>query len=180
LDAVVKKARDLGITTPLAAVPGLVLGQSETSLIEMTAAYGAIANDGVWHQPTTIRRLTDAEPCLNPGKGCRQQAQTRSNSRRVMSPKQARLMQGLLRGVVQGGTGSAASLGGAEGGKTGTTNEGRDLLFIGYEPSRHWVMGIWLGNDDSSPTAASSAVAAELWGDIMRSAGRGSTNSEAR
>jgi len=180
LDAVVKKARDLGITTPLAAVPGLVLGQSETSLIEMTAAYGAIANDGVWHQPTTIRRLTDAEPCLNPGKGCRQQAQTRSNNRRVMSPKQARLMQGLLRGVVQGGTGSAASLGGAEGGKTGTTNEGRDLLFIGYEPSRHWVMGIWLGNDDSSPTAASSAVAAELWGDIMRSAGRGSTNSEAR
>ena len=54
LDAVVKKARDLGITTPLAAVPGLVLGQSETKLIEMTAAYAAIANNGIWRQPTTI------------------------------------------------------------------------------------------------------------------------------
>jgi peptidoglycan glycosyltransferase len=180
LDAVVKKARDLGITTPLAAVPGLVLGQSETRLIEMTAAYGAIANNGIWLQPTTIRRLTDAEPCADGGKNCRHQSQTRSSSRRVMSSKQAQIMQGMLRVVIQGGTGAAASLGGAEGGKTGTTNEGRDLLFIGYEPSRHWVMGIWLGNDDSSPTAASSAVAAQLWGEIIRSAGRGSTNSETR
>ena len=58
--------------------------------------------------------------------------------------------------------------------KTGTTNDGRDLLFIGYEPSRHWVLGIWLGNDDNSPTASSSALAAVLWGDIIRAAGRGS------
>jgi peptidoglycan glycosyltransferase len=94
--------------------------------------------------------------------------------------KQAQLMQALLRGVVQWGTGNAASLGGAEGGKTGTTNDGRDLLFIGFEPSRHWVMGIWLGNDNSTPTAASSALAAQLWADIIRSAGRGSTNAEAR
>jgi len=65
-------------------------------------------------------------------------------------------------------------LGGEEGGKTGTTNDGRDLLFIGYEPSRHWVAGVWLGNDDNSPTGASSALAAELWGEIIRSAGRGS------
>ena len=180
LDAVVKKARDLGITTPLAAVPGLVLGQSETKLIEMTAAYAAIANNGIWQQPTTIRRLTDAEPCANSGKACRQPSQTRSNNRRVVSVKQAQLMQALLRGVVQWGTGNAASLGGAEGGKTGTTNDGRDLLFIGFEPSRHWVMGIWLGNDNSTPTAASSALAAQLWADIIRSAGRGSTNAEAR
>ena len=77
-------------------------------------------------------------------------------------------MQALLRSVVQNGTGRNASLGGLEGGKTGTTNDGRDLLFIGYEPSRHWVLGIWLGNDDNQPTAASSALAATLWGDIMR------------
>ena len=68
----------------------------------------------------------------------------------------------------------AAFLGGSEGGKTGTTNDGRDLLFIGYEPSRHWVLGIWLGNDDNSPTASSSGLAATLWGDIIRAAGRGS------
>jgi membrane peptidoglycan carboxypeptidase len=180
LDAVVRKARDLGITTPLAAVPGLVLGQSETRLIEMTAAFAAVANDGVWNAPTTVRKLTDAEPCTNPGKHCRQPARTSAQGRRVISVAQARLMQQLLRGVVQAGTGTAASLGGNEGGKTGTTNEGRDLLFIGYEPQRHWAMGIWLGNDDSSPTGGSSALAAQLWGEIMRSAGRGSTAAEAK
>jgi peptidoglycan glycosyltransferase len=83
-------------------------------------------------------------------------------------------MQGLLQAVVQSGTGRAAQLGGREGGKTGTTNDGRDLLFVGIEPSRHWVMGVWLGNDDNSPTGASSALAAELWSEIIRSAGRGS------
>ena len=70
--------------------------------------------------------------------------------------------------VVRSGTGRGAFVGGQEGGKTGTTNDGRDLLFIGYEPSRHWVLGIWLGNDDNSPTASSSALAAGLWGDIIR------------
>ena len=48
LDAVVRKARDFGITTPMAAVPGLVLGQSETLLLELTAAYAAVANGGIW------------------------------------------------------------------------------------------------------------------------------------
>jgi membrane peptidoglycan carboxypeptidase len=54
------------------------------------------------------------------------------------------------------------------GGKTGTTNEGRDLLFVGFVPQRHWVIGVWLGNDDNSPTRASSALAASLWGQIVR------------
>ena len=81
---------------------------------------------------------------------------------------QAQTLQQLLRAVVQRGTGTPAYLGGPEGGKTGTTNGGRDLLFIGYEPKRHWVIGIWLGNDDNSPTQASSALAAGLWGEIIR------------
>jgi peptidoglycan glycosyltransferase len=92
----------------------------------------------------------------------------------VVKPEVARQMQGLLRGVVRGGTGSAAYLGGEEGGKTGTTNKGHDLVFVGYEPSRHWVMGIWLGNDQNRPTAGSSSLAAGLWGEIIRAAGRGS------
>jgi peptidoglycan glycosyltransferase len=91
-----------------------------------------------------------------------------------MSSATARRMQQLLQAVVRNGTGRAARLGGQEGGKTGTTNGGRDLLFIGMEPSRHWVMGIWLGNDDNRPTGSSSAVAAALWGEIIQAAGRGS------
>ncbi|MEB3176949.1 MAG: transglycosylase domain-containing protein [Synechococcus sp.] len=170
LEAVVNKARDLGISTPLSAVPGMVLGQKETSLLELTAAYGAVANNGIWMEPTTVRQLTDAEPCRQQGQACRAEGRKTSRGRRVISSTQAQQMQGLLRAVVQGGTGAAARLGGAEGGKTGTTNDGRDLLFVGYEPKRHWVMGIWLGNDDNSPTAGSSALAAQLWHQIMSAA----------
>ena len=179
LDALVQKARDLGITSPLAAVPGLALGQSEVTLLELTAAYAAIANDGIWHAPTTIRRLTDAEACSGQASSqCRQTSAAGGGAaagqtpaqpgRRVTTPATAQAMQQMLRAVVQRGTGQMASLGGQEGGKTGTTNESRDLLFVGYEPQRHWVVGVWLGNDDNRPTRASSALAASLWGEILR------------
>jgi membrane peptidoglycan carboxypeptidase len=169
LDRVVDLARNLGISSPLEPVPGLALGQAEVRLLELTAAYGAVANNGIWHAPSTIRQLTDAErKSSQADAGLRLQQQ-----RRVLTQVQAQQMQAMLRAVVRSGTGRAARLGGAEGGKTGTTNEGRDLLFIGYEPSRHWVAGVWLGHDDNRPTGASSALAAELWGEIIRSAGRG-------
>ena len=170
LEQVVARARDLGITTPLDPVPGLVLGQAEVRLLELTAAYAAVANGGVWHAPTTIRQLTDGEAR---GAGSRS-TRPLSPGRRVIREDTARQMQLLLRGVVHGGTGSAASLGGDEGGKTGTTNDGRDLLFVGYEPQRQWTVGIWLGNDDNRPTGSSSSLAAGLWSDIIRSAGQGS------
>jgi peptidoglycan glycosyltransferase len=177
LEQVVRQARTLGITTPLDPVPGLALGQSEVRLIELTGAYAAIANNGLWHPPTTIRRLVDAETCNDDSaRRCRSLSDTGSlnAAQRAGRPETAKLMQSMLQTVIRSGTGRGASLGGKEGGKTGTTNDGRDLLFVGYEPSRHWVMGIWLGNDDNSPTASSSALAAALWSDIIRTAGRGS------
>jgi membrane peptidoglycan carboxypeptidase len=181
LDAVVSKGRDLGFTSPLAPVPGLALGQSEVTLLELTAAYATVAADGLWRAPTTIRRLTDAEACgasqaagERGGADCRASAgssrMVSSPGRRVMSPATAKAMRTLLEAVVSGGTGSAAYVGAGSWGKTGTTNEGRDLLFVGYAPRRQWVIGIWLGNDDNSPTAASSALAASLFGEIVRSA----------
>ncbi|MEB3198989.1 MAG: transglycosylase domain-containing protein [Synechococcaceae cyanobacterium] len=185
LDSVIRKARDLGIRSPLDPVPGLILGQSELTLLELTGAYGAIANDGIWHEPTTIRQLTDAETCQpsdaggppprrgGPGRPrlCRGAEPRRALAgRQVVSKATARTLQTMLRRVVEGGTGSAAWVAGGAYGKTGTTNDGRDLLFVGALPSRHWVMGIWLGNDDNRPTRASSALAAGLWADILRSA----------
>ena len=174
LEQVVQQARRLGISTPLEAVPGLALGQSEVRLIELTGAYAAVANQGVWHQPSTIRRLVDAETCrvdrLNDCPSLNAAGTGIAGARQAVPKTQARAMQGMLRSVVRSGTGRNASLGGEEGGKTGTTNDGRDLLFIGYDPAKHWTLGIWLGNDNNSPTAASSALAAALWGDIMRSA----------
>ncbi len=181
LEQVVRQARALGITTPLDPVPGLALGQSEVRLIELTSAYAAVVNKGLWKPPTTIRRLLDAETCRQDNQlGCTSLSGATGNSvnagRQAIRPEVAKQMQAMLRAVVRNGTGTGASLGGQEGGKTGTTNDGRDLLFIGYEPSRHWVLGIWLGNDDNSPSTSSSALAASLWGEIIRSAGRGGLN----
>ena len=178
LDAVVQKARDLGFTTPLQAVPGLALGQSEVTLLELTAAYAAVADQGVWHAPSTIRGLTDAENCpasavdgscrRNGRPAGRPGAMGGGAGRRVMAQTTARTLEGMLRGVVNGGTGTAAWVSGGVWGKTGTTNDGRDLLFVGAVPARHWVMGVWLGNDDNSPSGSSSHLAAALWGDIVR------------
>ena len=179
IDQVVRQARALGITTPLSPVPGLTLGQSEVRLIELTSAYAAVENDGLWSPATTIRRLVDAETCASETTDrCRSRSTPVTTSRQAIRADTALKMQKMLRAVVQKGTGQAAALGGNEGGKTGTTNEGRDLLFIGYEPTNHWVLGIWLGNDDNTPTTGSSAIAAGLWGDIIRAAQGGGSQSK--
>ena len=74
----------------------------------------------------------------------------------------------LLIGVVQGGTGRSAAIAGVQvAGKTGTTNDNVDLWFIGYAPTQQLVTGVWLGNDDNSPTGGGSFQAAELWGNYM-------------
>jgi membrane peptidoglycan carboxypeptidase len=103
---------------------------------------------------------------------CRAAAANRAigggGGRRVMKSSTARDLRSMLESVVSGGTGSAAWVGGGSGGKTGTTNDARDLLFVGSMPSRHWTMGVWLGNDDNSPSGASSGLAASLWGEIIR------------
>jgi membrane peptidoglycan carboxypeptidase len=85
----------------------------------------------------------------------------------VLSPQVAQTLTGLMQGVIQSGTGRSAYLGRGEGGKTGTTNDNRDLWFVGFVPREALVTGIWLGNDDNTPTNGSSGQAAELWGDYM-------------
>ncbi len=77
-------------------------------------------------------------------------------------------MTSMLRGVVERGTGRSAALGLGEAGKTGTTNNNVDLWFIGFVPSQQIVTGVWLGNDNNSPTSGSSAQAARLWSSYMR------------
>lgn len=86
---------------------------------------------------------------------------------RVLDPAIANEMTRLLTAVVSRGTGRAAAIGRSVAGKTGTTNDGRDLWFIGYVPAADVLTGIWLGNDDNSPTQGSSGLAAALWGEYM-------------
>jgi membrane peptidoglycan carboxypeptidase len=141
----------------------------------MTGAYATFGDRGVWNRPHAIKRILDGGDCqdANNRKTCREIysfEKDRSASQPVISPAVAETMTALLQGVVQGGTGQAANIGLRVAGKTGTTNNAVDLWFIGYLPSQNLVTGVWLGNDNSSPTWGSSAQAAALWGDYMREA----------
>lgn len=173
LDKVVKMATRLGITSSLNPVPGLVLGQSEVNVLEMTGAFGAISNQGKWNRAHLISRILDSSDCSNREdlKTCRviyDFGQSPNANVQVLSPKVADTMTAMLRGVVERGTGRSAVIGFGEAGKTGTTNNNVDLWFIGFIPNQELVTGVWLGNDNNSPTSGSSAQAARLWSSYMR------------
>ncbi|MBD2663942.1 FHA modulated glycosyl transferase/transpeptidase [Richelia sinica FACHB-800] len=172
LNKVVEMAQRLGVQSHLDPVPGLVLGQSVVNVLEMTGAFGAIGNRGVWNPPHAISRILDSSDCQDRKnlKTCRviySVDQDPNSNKRVLKQDVANQMVSMMRGVITNGTGRAAALGLGEGGKTGTTNDNVDLWFIGFIPSRRLVTGIWLGNDDNSPTSGSSAQAAQLWGNYM-------------
>ncbi|WP_205370989.1 PBP1A family penicillin-binding protein [Thermoleptolyngbya sp. PKUAC-SCTB121] len=172
LNNIVETARRMGITSPLNPVPGLVLGQSEVTLLELTGAYAVLANQGVRNRPHAVQRILDSSDCADPNdvQSCRviyDASKTPQANTAVLPADIARTMTDLLQGVVSNGTGRAAYLGLGEAGKTGTNNDNRDLWFVGYVPSRQIATGIWFGNDDNSPTGGSSSQAAQLWGDYM-------------
>jgi len=172
LNNVVQMAQRLGIESELNPVPGLILGQSEVTPLELTGAFGAIANQGVWNPPHSIRRVLDSSDCTDPNDAntCRviyAFGQTGNTQQQAISPEVAQTLTGLMQGVVQSGTGRSAYLGVGAAGKTGTTNDNRDLWFVGFVPQRELVTGVWLGNDDNDPTLGSSGQAADLWGRYM-------------
>ena len=173
LDSVEQMARRLGITSKLVPVPGLVLGQSEATVLQMTGAFATMANNGVFNRAHAIKRILDSSDCkdLKNPDTCRviySDKQDSGMNKQVLQPAVADTMTTMFRGVVQSGTGRAASLGLGEAGKTGTTNDNKDLWFIGYIPSRQLVTGIWLGNDKPTSTSGSSGQAAQLWSTYMR------------
>lgn len=178
LENVVQMARRMGVQSKLDPVPGLVLGQSEVTLLEMTSAFAVLANKGVQTRPQAITKIFDAGDCTDPKnpQSCRliyDRSQGASAGIKILDPDVARKMTRLLQGVVQSGTGRSAALGMGEAGKTGTNGapgspDNRDLWFIGYAPRQSLVTGVWLGNDDNKPTYGTSAQAARLWGNYMK------------
>lgn len=172
LNNVIGLAKRMGISTELQANPGLALGQSEVTLLDLTGAYAAVDNEGVLNRPHTIRRIFDSSDCENPEvySTCRviyDVAQQGVPPKQVLDPGIAATVTDLLQGVISSGTGRAAALGLGEAGKTGTNNDYRDLWFVGFVPSQNITTGIWFGNDDNSPTSGRSGDAAALWGEYM-------------
>ncbi len=172
LPNVLETAQKMGIKSKLDQVPAVILGQSVVNMLEITGAYGAVADRGIWHKPRVIKRVYDTSNCdLQHIRTCRimYDYTKDSQSRRVLRTGTADTLTRMMRGVITNGTGKNAAVGLGEVGKTGTTNDNVDLWFIGFIPDRKVITGVWLGNDDNSPTQGSSAQAAQLWGNYMGS-----------
>ena len=176
LDQVLRQARRLGLSTPLEADINTVLGGRETYLYELARAYAVVANGGRSVPMHGVSRIYDLGICqsIRSLESCPEQGVTvpiGERSRQLLSPEVAAAMDALLLGVVQRGTGRAAALVPDARGKTGTTNDGVDALFVGYSPAMGLLTAIWMGNDDNTPAAAASGgLVAELWGRYMQAA----------
>ena len=170
LPKTIEVAKKMGVKSKLEEVPALILGQSVVNMLEITGAYGAVANRGIWNQPRVIKRVYDTSSCdLRTVRTCRviYDYAKDTRSQRVLSANVTDTLTTMMRGVVTNGTGKNAAIGLGEVGKTGTTDDNVDLWFIGFIPDKKVVTGVWLGNDNNTPTNGSSAQAAQLWGNYM-------------
>lgn len=145
-------AHQLGITSPLRAVPSLALGSSEVTLLELTRAYGVLAANG---------RLAETRVLLGSARFGESPASRDPVLTRVTDPAVAFLVTSALQGVVTRGTGSALNGSGRYpglAGKTGTSNDWRDAWFLAYSPDL--VVGVWVGYDDGRSLHLTGASAA--------------------
>jgi penicillin-binding protein 1A len=159
-DNVIRAARDLGITTPLPDKPSLALGTAGVSLLELTAAYAAVAGG---HYPVLARGLP--EPVQQEGISAFFRRGGTLDRRRDWSP-----MLDLLYAAANNGTGRRAALAVPTFGKTGTTQENRDALFVGF--AGDLVVGVWVGRDDNSSLGkiTGGTAPATIWKSFMTSA----------
>ena len=155
-------AADLGISSPLAPYLSLALGTSETILLELTGAYAVFARLGRYIKPYGVNRIVD-------GSG-RTLWQARPVPKIVMPAADAAIMTDMLRAVIQEGTGRGArDLACPLAGKTGTTDDCRDALFVGY--SQKITAGVWTGTDNYSTLGkqeTGARAALPIWKDFMR------------
>jgi penicillin-binding protein 1A len=159
---VIDMAHRFGITTNMPAYLPVALGAVEVSLEEQVAAYAVFPNDGLRVKPRLVRKVTNADgitlweepPAVN----------------EVIDQPTARTMVGLLRAVVQHGTGAAAAqLNHPLGGKTGTTSDYTDAWFLGFSPSV--TCGVWMGYDSNQTLGekeTGARAALPIWMNVMR------------
>ncbi len=160
-------ARRLGVQSELQANASLALGTSEVTPLELVAAYAPFANGGSRVQPYVIARVKSAA-----GKTLYQRKAP--PSARVVDPEYVAMMNVMMQETLLTGTARKAELPGWQAaGKTGTSQDFRDAWFIGY--TARLVTGVWLGNDDSSPTKKASGgnLPVEIWSRYMSIAHRG-------
>ncbi len=159
----IKLARQMGIKSDLKPYYALALGAIEVNLLELTSAYGTLAAQGKHAEVHGIRRVTNGRGDVL--------YEAKFKPKQVVDKDSAAIITWMLESVVNSGTGRPAYINRPVAGKTGTSEEARDLWFIGYIPQL--VTGVWLGNDDSYPTWGSSGTAAFTWHEFMSKAVEG-------
>ncbi|MFW0777990.1 MAG: transglycosylase domain-containing protein [Rickettsiales bacterium] len=166
VDKVLHVARRLGIESDLDAVPSIALGSTETTLLEMTTAYAHLAAGGAIVKPYGILKIDTTS-----GKTIYERKPPRGG--RVLSASVVSMMNEMLINVVTSGTGRRARIGRTVAGKTGTTSDYKDALFIGY--TGNLATGVWVGNDDNKKMKKVSGgnLPASIWHDFMAEATAG-------
>jgi penicillin-binding protein 1A len=160
----VEVARRLGVESPLHENLSIALGTSDLTLLELTSAYGTLANQGSWVRPTAVRYVLDSQRKLL--------EENVPQGKQVLSPEVAYVMTHMLKGTIERGTGVAArALGRPAAAKTGTTNDYSNAWFIGYTP--RLVTGVWVGYDRPRSLGrdeTGSRVAIPIWTAFMAEA----------
>ena len=163
-NSVAQFAHQLGIKTRLASNLSLALGSSEVTLMDLTAAYSVFPNKGEKIKPFGVLEIVDRQG--------RVIWRAKPQKRLVMSRAGAAIVTNMLEGVIKEGTGRRARiLGRAVAGKTGTSNDYKDALFIGFSP--RVIAGVWVGRDTGESlgekeTGAKAAL--PIWIDFMKAA----------
>ncbi|MCK5310575.1 MAG: penicillin-binding protein 1A [Desulfobacteraceae bacterium] len=163
-DQVINFSAQAGIKSVLKPHLSLALGTSEVSLMELTSAYTVFANKGTWIEPYAIAKITDSNNKIL--------YIAKPEKRHVMSRQNAAIITDMLQGVIREGTGEKANfIKKSIAGKTGTTDDCKDALFIGFSPDI--AAGVWVGNDDSTSlgrfqTGAQAAL--PIWTSFMEKA----------
>ncbi|HET7191168.1 MAG TPA: PBP1A family penicillin-binding protein [Pseudolabrys sp.] len=165
--AVIRTAYRLGIASKLEPNASIALGTSEVSMLELVGAYAPFANGGFAVIPHVIQKITAANGKLLYARNIQQLG-------RIIDARYVAMMNQMMSETLTIGTAHKAALPGwPAAGKTGTSQDFRDAWFIGY--TGHLVTGVWLGNDDGTPTkhVTGGSLPVEIWSRFMRGAHQG-------
>ncbi|BAT57720.1 penicillin-binding protein 2D [Variibacter gotjawalensis] len=160
--AVAQTAHRLGISSKIEPNASIALGTSEVSVLEMTSAFVPFANGGIMMTPHVVTRIKGANAKIL-------YRRDQASLGRIIEARYVGMMNQMMAETVTSGTAKKADLPGWQAaGKTGTSQDFRDAWFIGY--TGNLVTGVWLGNDDSSPTekASGGGLAVDIWSRFMK------------
>jgi penicillin-binding protein 1A len=162
--AVIRTAHRLGISSKLEPNASIALGTSEVSLLELVSSLAPFANGGFEAAPHVIERVRTAGGKLL-------YSRDQQSLGRIVEPRYVAMMNAMMHETLITGTARKADVPGwIAAGKTGTSQDFRDAWFVGY--TAHLVTGVWLGNDDNSPTRKTTGggMPVEVWTRIMKPA----------